>query len=181
MPSFLLIRHAEAPWSPDPMRALSAAGRVAAERLAARLGKLEIEAIYSSPYRRALETVAPLARRLGLAVEEQDDLRERELGSPQGSSFEEAVAATFADLDLSHPGGESSRSAQRRAASLVEALSARHSRGLVALSSHGNWITCLLNHFARTVGFEFWQSLTFPDVYRLDVPSSGAGSFERLE
>ncbi len=180
MASFLLIRHAEAAWSPDPMRPLTAAGREAAEDLAVRLDATPVEAICSSPYRRALETVAPLARRRGLPVEELADLRERELGCPAGLAFDAAVAATLADPDLAHAGGETSRCAQQRAVSLVEALAARRSGGPLVLSTHGNWITLLLNHFDPDVGFDFWKALRFPDVHRLELDGSGSGCFERV-
>jgi len=86
--SLILVRHAEAPWSPDEARALSPSGRAAAERLAEQLCGLEIDAIYSSPYRRAVETVEPLAKRLRVPIQEIADLRERTLGDFRCASFE---------------------------------------------------------------------------------------------
>jgi 2,3-bisphosphoglycerate-dependent phosphoglycerate mutase len=162
------------------MRSLSPAGQAAAARLAVRLKDVAINAIYSSPYSRAIETVAPLAERLNLPVQELGDLRERKLGTPSGLSFEDAVAATFSDFAFSHPDGESSRRAQRRVLSVVETLVSRHPSGLLVLSTHGNLLTLLLNHYDRSLGFEFWQSLTFPDVYRIELLPSGGNSVEHL-
>ena len=181
MPIFLLVRHAESPWSPDQMRPLSPAGHTAAERLADHLDQPRIAAIYTSPYLRARQTVTPLAHRRGLPIEELPDLREREFGNPTGLAFEQAVAATFEDFDLAHPGGESSRLAQRRAVFLIDHLLSGHPDRPIVLATHGNLLTLLLNHFDPEVGFDFWRSLAFPDVVRLSVSTSRSGaSIERL-
>ena len=56
-----LVRHAHADWTPDDERPLSARGRADASALARRLAEPAIAAIYSSPARRAMETIEPLA------------------------------------------------------------------------------------------------------------------------
>src|SRR5260370_30201941 len=61
-----LVRHADVydgiEYVPDPP--LSPLGRRQAERLAQRLKSLEIDAVYSSPLRRALQTAASLSERV---------------------------------------------------------------------------------------------------------------------
>lgn len=181
MTSILLVRHADAPWSPDEMRPLSPEGEAAAHRLAAQLSSLPITAVYSSPYRRALQTLAPLADHLGLPVRELSGLRERSLGSFGSVSFEEAVASTWTDFDLAYCGGESSREAQRRGISSIRWLADRHPDGLVVAGTHGNLLALVLNAFDGSVGLEFWRTLTRPDVVRLDLLSSGQSRHYRPE
>ncbi len=67
MSRFYVIRHAWADWTPDEMRPLSAEGRADARRIADLLIDSGIEAVYSSPYRRARQTVEPLSHRLRLS------------------------------------------------------------------------------------------------------------------
>ena len=68
-PAYYVMRHLEKADGPDP--ALSAAGAVNAQRLAAWFeGRGKPQAIYVSPTRRARETAAPLAARLGLTLTE---------------------------------------------------------------------------------------------------------------
>ena len=69
-----LIRHGKAGnperWHGDDReRPLTRSGRRQAEALSVQFQHHHIARILSSPYRRCLETVAPLARRLGLSVE----------------------------------------------------------------------------------------------------------------
>jgi len=86
-----VIRHGaagdRATWQGDDFkRPLTDKGRSQAEIIAARLGDRPIAQIVSSPAIRCSETVRPLAKRLGRAVEEIDELRE-------GSDPKEAFAA----------------------------------------------------------------------------------------
>ncbi len=75
-----LVRHAKAGsrerWTaPDRDRPLTAPGQIQAAALAALLAPTTRRVI-SSPYRRCVETVAPLAEALELGVEEEDSLAE---------------------------------------------------------------------------------------------------------
>ena len=79
MPTLLLLRHghagSKAQWlGNDAQRPLSRRGEVEANGLVAILSPFGVTSIASSPYLRCVQTVAPLARRLGLEVEKIDQL-----------------------------------------------------------------------------------------------------------
>jgi 8-oxo-dGTP diphosphatase len=81
----LLVRHASAgdraAWEGDDRdRPLDERGRRDASELVARLESLRIEAILTSPYRRCLETVGPLARARLLEVDVRKELGEEQQG-----------------------------------------------------------------------------------------------------
>ena len=69
-PTLYLVRHAEKQTGDDP--ALTEAGNTRAAALADRLEDAGIEAIWSTDYRRTLQTAAPLAQRLDLEVQVYD-------------------------------------------------------------------------------------------------------------
>ena len=78
----MLLRHANAGKrlsspSRDAARTLDGVGRRQAARLQQELAGHSIERIVSSPLVRCVETVAPLARALGLEVEVRDELGPR--------------------------------------------------------------------------------------------------------
>ncbi len=86
----LLVRHAWAGerehWSGDDrLRPLDGRGRRQAEALVERLAPFRPGRILSSPFRRCVETVEPLARRLAIDVEAREELGE-------GSDPETALA-----------------------------------------------------------------------------------------
>jgi phosphohistidine phosphatase SixA len=76
-----VVRHAHAgnrsSWDgPDEERPLSNRGRRQADAIAEDLRSAGATRLVSSPYRRCTQTLDPLARRLGLAVERDDRLTE---------------------------------------------------------------------------------------------------------
>ena len=92
----LLIRHAQAgsreEWEGDDReRPLDARGEQQAAALVEQLAGFALERILSSPYRRCLQTVAPLARARGLAGEALPELGE-EQQLPDGVAVVRALA-----------------------------------------------------------------------------------------
>lgn len=123
MTIFYLIRHAHADWTPYEQRPLSSKGHEQARRVAELLCDLPITRIYSSPYQRARQMVAPLASRLGLPIQNEPDLRELALGDASSvNDFYVAVMKTWQDPAFSHPGGEANASAQQRGVTIVQRL-----------------------------------------------------------
>jgi 2,3-bisphosphoglycerate-dependent phosphoglycerate mutase len=139
-----------------------------------------IEAIYSSPYRRARETVAPLAARLKLSVYVEPLLQERRLGATPGMDFLEAVEATWRDPSFAHPGGESNAAAQQRGMTVVRRVQEQAVAEHVVLSSHGNLVALILQQFDPEIGFDFWRALTLPDIYRAQAHSDGGITVDHL-
>jgi phosphohistidine phosphatase SixA len=79
--TFYIVRHAKAGsrshWTGDDRkRPLSKKGEKQAEALVEVFAKLPVAAIFSSPYLRCAQTVAPLAKARGLGVTQTPDLQE---------------------------------------------------------------------------------------------------------
>jgi 8-oxo-(d)GTP phosphatase len=115
----LLVRHAAAgqrkQWEGDDrLRPLDERGREQAARIADVLSGFAVERIYSSPYVRCRETVAPLAGRLGLRIEDRDELAEG-AGRPAAVALVKevdptpAVLCTHGDVVLALLGDESEK------------------------------------------------------------------------
>jgi 2,3-bisphosphoglycerate-dependent phosphoglycerate mutase len=162
-----LVRHCESTGQEAPAP-LTPVGQAQAVLLADHLATVGVDLLVASPYTRAQQSIAPLAQRLGLAVETEARLAERVLSAAPLAHWRAALRQTFVDLDLVWPSGESSRMAMARGRAVIEALLARPERAVVVVT-HGNLMTLLLRSFAPQFGFQTWEGLSNPDVYGIAV------------
>jgi 2,3-bisphosphoglycerate-dependent phosphoglycerate mutase len=167
MSRLILIRHcaSSGQW---PDAALSPAGAEAAQALVERLLGLEPDAVYASPYARAVSTVAPFAERASLTVHLDARLKERVLADPEIDDWLDHIRRSFDDLDHRAPGGESLNQVRGRAlAALAEIAGAGHRLPIVA--SHGNLISSVLGSCEPGFGFDQWQALRNPELFELTM------------
>jgi probable phosphoglycerate mutase len=131
---------------------LNAAGIEQADRLAAKLACARIDAVYSSPLARALETAKPIAARLGQPVEPAEPINEFDFGEWTGKSFcdlEGAPAWRMFNVFRSGtpaPNGESMLDVQARIVGFMNALRDQRPDGRFVLVSHGDVIRAAILH-----------------------------------
>lgn len=116
------------------------------------------------------QSIEPLACRLGLTVETDARLIERVLSTEPLPDWRERLLATWADFDVALPGGESSRVATARGMAAINDVLAGERLPAVVVA-HGNLISLLLHACGGRPGFEAWQGLTNPDVFRVERPT----------
>jgi 2,3-bisphosphoglycerate-dependent phosphoglycerate mutase len=87
--------------------------------------------------------------------------------------FYAAVKRTWDDPTYPHPGGETNAAAQRRGVAVVQRLHLLYPEEHVVLSTHGNLLALILQHYDPNVDYAFWRALTMPDVYELRVEEDG--------
>jgi probable phosphoglycerate mutase len=151
------IRHGESAYNAegriqgqeDPP--LSDLGRRQGERLAAAFAGQKIDAVYSSPLARALDTARPVAAALGLEVRVLDDLKELHAGIFQGRSWAELCDFcpgecerwSSQDPDFQIPGGESRRDLMRRGRAALEAIRGGGGERVIVVA-HGGLLNAAL-------------------------------------
>ena len=180
MHNFYLVRHAHADWRPDENRPLSEQGLLDAERVADVLIEFPINKIYSSPYLRAQQTIYPLSARLNITVQIEPDLRERRLSDEAVDDFLNAVECTWADPTFAHPGGESISDVKKRGVAVLSRSQEQQRSNHIVLSTHGNMLAVLLQYFDPSIDYNFWKSMTFPDIYKLSITTQDEAIIARL-
>jgi 2,3-bisphosphoglycerate-dependent phosphoglycerate mutase len=166
--TMILIRHAESSPNKDLPESdwpLSSLGRCQAKVLAAELGDAGITKVASSPYLRAIDTVRPLAERVGCPIDVRNGLRERELCSGFRDDWYDLIKKAWADFAYSLPDCESSFDCQRRIQECLTDLVARYAGMTIAVCSHGNAIGLFLNSIEPSFGFAHWEDMKVPDVF----------------
>jgi probable phosphomutase (TIGR03848 family) len=161
MTTLFLIRHATndfvkdvrlAGWLPDIH--INDEGHQQAEQMAARMDKVKLAAIYSSPLERAVETAEYLARPRRLEIRQREGLGEIHIGAWEGQKIEELNQTDewrmfqFYPSGARPPSGETGRQLQMRAVDEVEAICTAHPEGAVAVVSHSDTIKAIVAHYA---------------------------------
>jgi 2,3-bisphosphoglycerate-dependent phosphoglycerate mutase len=185
----LLVRHCSA-LGQDAEAELSESGKLQSEQLAIQLASFfNVTKIVSSPFKRAIDTVKPLANMFNLEIECDELLRERyfqKLEPEACTDMNEIFAKlrySFDDFDFKAcEDGESNADCQGRAKKFLQ--NHQKSAGTTVIVSHGNFITTLLglNAEKKTFGYEEMCSLSNPDVFILnfDLDSRELVSFDRI-
>lgn len=177
MQPLVLVRHAAASGQ-EATAPLTVEGHRQAQRLAEVLVPFQLERIISSPFVRAVDSIAPFCTRANLPVETDDRLVERVLNPPPEADWRVHLRRSFEDLDYALDGGESGRTAQARGLSVMRTAVASGRR--CVLVTHGNLLALLLQSFDATFGFERWATLSNPDVFVLHDAGDGPTGFQRV-
>ncbi len=168
MTTIYLVRHAHSTYSTDEeARPLSEQGRDDAEQLTTLFDGITLDYIYASPYRRAIETVQPLAEQSGLAIQETAAVQERLLAPGELPDFRQAVRYVWKHPDENPYGGESNVTAQRRIVLEIKRLLEHHQNQTIVIGTHGNIMVLLMQYFDPEYGYDFWNTLKMPAVYKM--------------
>jgi probable phosphoglycerate mutase len=149
--TFVLLRHGETAHTAekrfsgsggaDP--ALTPRGEEQARTAAAALAGVHVDAIVSSPVRRARQTADIVAASLGLPVREVPGLREADFGEWDGHTLAEVtarwpdqLAAWLSSTAVAPPGGESVEDVARRVAVARDQLLTRYAGRRVLVVTH---------------------------------------------
>lgn len=155
MSKLILVRHGESSGNQERIFAVSPhdlplteLGYRQAQQTAQLIATLfQPELVVTSVYRRASETARIIAGALGLPLECEADLHERDIGAHRGRSYDSFL--TEPDYDPQRPwawkpqGGESYEEVQARVGPILDRLAAAHPAKDVVVVSHGGVMTCL--------------------------------------
>ena len=164
---------------------LSDAGRAQAARLAAWLAAEPIDAVLTSPLRRARETAAPLAAALARDAEVVDGVAEYDAAAGEYIPMEELRAAKderwYATVEgrWADVGGGDPLEFQQRVVPAVDALIARFAGQRVVVVTHGGVLNVYLAHVVGS-GRLLWFHPAYTSISRVVAARTGQRSIESL-
>lgn len=157
----ILVRHGETPWNREHRLQgggsdieLGERGREQAGQLARALRGERINAIYSSPLKRTLETARPIAGYHSLEVIPEPDLKELHTGQFEGmllGNMGQSLSQYVVEREQGggfpkFPGGESLTDLHERVSAAVDRIRARHTDGVVVLVGHSFVLLTIICH-----------------------------------
>jgi 2,3-bisphosphoglycerate-dependent phosphoglycerate mutase len=160
---------------------LAAEGHEQAAKMAAYLGVEDVEAVYVSPLRRALETARPLCKVLGLEAVVSEGVAEFDRNSREYVPVEELRATNDPRWEKLLRGewdgvDEDPSIFKARVVATVEDMIARHPGGRVVVVCHGGVIN---QYLAHVLGIETHVGFFYPkytSIHRVMAARSGERS-----
>ena len=160
---------------------LAAEGHEQAAKMAAYLGVEDVEAVYVSPLRRALETARPLCKVLGLEAVVSEGVAEFDRNSREYVPVEELRATNDPRWEKLLRGewdgvDEDPSLFKARVVETVEDMIARHPGGRVVVVCHGGVIN---QYLAHVLGIETHVGFFYPkytSMHRVMAARSGQRS-----
>lgn len=170
MTKIYFVRHAqpEHAWEDDRTRPLTGEGRRDSAIVFVFLKDKHIDAFYSSPYKRSVDTIADSADFFGKDIITDEDLREREKG--ENGNNHGMFHKRWADHNYHEESGESIAMVQKRNMRALTEILRDNIDKEVVVGTHGTALSTILNFYDKSFGCDDFLRIVdrMPYVIELD-------------
>ena len=170
MTKIYFVRHAqpEHAWEDDRTRPLTGEGKRDSAIVFEFLKDKHIDAFYSSPYKRSMDTIADSADFFGKDIITDEDLREREKG--ENGNNHGMFHKRWADHNYHEEGGESIAMVQKRNMRALTEILRDNIDKEVVVGTHGTALSTILNFYDKSFGCDDFLRIVdrMPYVIELD-------------
>ena len=170
MTKIYFVRHAqpEHAWEDDRTRPLTGEGKKDSAIVFEFLKDKHIDAFYSSPYKRSIDTIADSANFFGKDIITDEDLREREKG--ENGNNQGMFRKRWADHNYHEEGGESIAMVQKRNIRALTEILRDNIDKEVVVGTHGTALSTILNFYDKSFGCDDFLRIIdrMPYVIELD-------------
>lgn len=157
-----LIRHAESDHAvrDAKTRPLTEKGLKDAKALPELFSDIDVSRVFSSPYLRAVLTVAPIAEEKNLPVQTDDRMREWMGGRPfPNEMFESRMREMFENETCTNGGAESLKALKKRTKEFMMHILTRCPGETVIVGTHALALTAAVMNFDSSIGIDFLMNL----------------------
>lgn len=155
-----LIRHAEPNYNnhQDDERELTAKGLQDCQLLLDYFKDITIDRIYSSPFKRTLQTIDELAKEKSLPIQIKENFRERKIDDVWIDDFNTFSQRHWQDFNYKLAKGESLQEVQDRNIQQLQEILKEQETSII-ISSHGTAISTILNYYDHQFAFDNFQAI----------------------
>lgn len=120
-----------------------------------------IDHVISSPYKRAVDTVADFAEKNGIEIEIIHDFRERKSDSDwvRDTDFWPFIESQWNDFTYSLSDGECLAEVQQRNIAALNGALAQYAGQNIVIGTHGTALSAIINYYDRSYGFDDFMAM----------------------
>ncbi|MCZ0703075.1 2,3-bisphosphoglycerate-dependent phosphoglycerate mutase [Natronobacillus azotifigens] len=155
------VRHAESNVNnhDDLSRELTEKGKKDRKLVTKFLLEKRIDLVFSSPYKRAVDTVKDFADQEGYAIQKIDDFRERKVDAGWIDDFSSFAKQQWEDFNYKRSEGESLHEVQERNIAALHAILEDHGNKNIVIGSHGTALSTVINYYDGSFGFQDFEKI----------------------
>ena len=177
------VRHCQPDYSNhnDLLRPLTEKGERDAVGVSEFFMDKNVDAVLSSPYIRAMDTVIGVADDIDAEVETDFDFRERRVAD--GSWVDDIsgyMERQWDDFDYKLPEGESLREVQERNINALKRAIGKYSGKTIVIGSHGTALSTIINYFDPSFGYNNFMEIVdkMPWIVKLQFDGENLESID---
>jgi 2,3-bisphosphoglycerate-dependent phosphoglycerate mutase len=146
------IRHAKTDISikDDLTRPLSLEGIEKSKDLIKIFKEIKIDYIYSSPFKRAIQTIEPIAKSKNIKIKIINDFRERKMSNKWIENYEEYSKKQWDNFSYKLMDGESLEEVQKRNIKELEKILLEYKGKTIIIGTHGTALSTIINYYDRS-------------------------------
>lgn len=161
MTTVYFVRHAEPNFNnhEDAERELTEKGLQDRQLVTVFLADKNVDAVLSSPYKRAVQTVEHFAKSRNLPITTVTDFRERKVDSCWIEDFDSFCRRQWEDFDYKLSDGETLREVQERNIAALNIVLDTYKDKTVVIGSHGTALSTVINYYDSNFGYEAFNRI----------------------
>ena len=182
------IRHAESDTSvrDGRIRPLTPKGFADRKLVTNFLKGKNIDIVLSSPFKRAVDTVADFANKNNFEIEIIDDFREQKSSSGMGRNNPKHylfLKHQWEDFAYSLSEGECLLEVQERNVSALNEVLMRYKDKSIAIGTHGTALSTIINYYDETYDFDDFMAMVhiLPWVVKMDFDGNDCISIQKID
>ncbi|MCR8968136.1 histidine phosphatase family protein [Streptococcus zalophi] len=155
------IRHAQPNFDnhDDSLRKLTRKGLQDSKLVTMFLKDKAIHSIYSSPYKRAIETIENFANQQQMTITTETLFRERKIDDVWIEDFNQFSKRQWQDFNYKLHNGESLNDVSRRMLIGLDKILKNEKGNTIVIASHGTAISSLIHHFSKNFTYHSFEQI----------------------
>lgn len=146
------------------------------------LADKHVDLVFSSPYKRAIDTVKDFADKYNFGITLIDDFRERRVDSTWIEDFDSFCKNQWNDFNYKYCDGECLNEVQTRNISALNSILKEHPNKNIVVGSHGTALSTIINYYEHSFGHADFESIKnlMPWVVKFTFSNLECVSIEKI-
>jgi 2,3-bisphosphoglycerate-dependent phosphoglycerate mutase len=188
MTAVYFVRHAQADNTvrDGRIRPLTEKGMTDRALVTEFLSDKSVDAVLSSPFKRAIDTISDFAEKYSFEIEVIEDFRERKSDidfTKETFDFNTFMERQWADFTYTYSDGECLAEVQNRNVAALNGVLKKYNGKNIVIGTHGTALSTIINYYDNTYGFVDFMDMVdlLPWVVRMDFNDDGCVGMEKID